>query len=452
MAPSARYATHGDVSIAWAELGEGPLTVVFMTGLISHVEHFFEDPALADLLRRLTRFGRVLLVDRRSTGLSDRVVGTLDDEAGDLEAVLDAAEVDRAVLLGYGTAAALAIRFARLHPERVQALVLYAAIACSVRTDDYPFTHDEEGRRAMLEQRMAEWGTGALLDVLAPSLKGDRAKREWLAKMERLSSSPGALRALLDARVDVRADVPELRVPALVLHRTGDRMVSVEHGRWIAARLPGARLVELPGEDSLPSAGDSGALLAEIEEFLTGSRGLVRERTLLTVLFTDVVGSTRHAARLGDERWAAVLGAQDAAVRRAVERRGGRPVKSIGDGVLAVFDGAPSGAVQAAGDAVAAVAELDLDLRCGLHTGECEVLGEDVGGMAVHIAARLCALAGDREVLCSGTTFGTVVGSGLPFEDRGHVELRGVPGRWPVFALSPPRASGPAPAPTGSGP
>jgi class 3 adenylate cyclase len=438
MAPVARYAFNGECSIAWTEVGEGPLELVFLTGLISHVEAFWDEPGLDAWFRRLARFARVIVVDRRGTGLSDRLSGdvSLDDEVADVEAVLDAAGVDRAVLLGYTTGSALAIRFAARRPERVLALVLYASVVNSVRDADYDFTHTEEDRLALIERRVAAWGTGELLDALAPSLAHDRGKREWLAKMERLSSSPGAVRKLLGLRVDVRADLGELRVPALVLHRRGDRLISVEHSRWLAEHLPGARYVELDGEDDLPSAGDADALLGEIEQFLTGSRGLTRERALLTVLFTDVVGSTGHARRLGDERWSSLLGAQDAAVRRAVERHGGRPVKSIGDAVLATFEGAPSKALLAARAAREAVEGLGLQLRCGLHTGECEVLGDDVGGMAVHIAARVAALAGPGEVLCSGTVYGTVVGAGLRFDDRGHHELRGVGGRWPVFALT----------------
>jgi class 3 adenylate cyclase/alpha-beta hydrolase superfamily lysophospholipase len=438
MAPVARYAFNGECSIAWTELGQGRFDLVFVTGLISHVEAFWDDPGLDAFFRRLAQFARVIVVDRRGTGLSDRISGdvSIDDEVADVEAVLDAAGVDRAVLMGYTTGGALAIRFAARRPERVLALVLYAAIVNSVNDGDYDFTHDAAEREALTERRIRDWGTGALLDVLAPSLAGDRAKREWLARMERLSSSPGAVRALLGLRVDVREDLGELRVPALVLHRRDDRLISVQHGRWLAEHLPGARYVELDGEDNLPSAGDMDALLGEVEEFLTGSRGLTRERALLTVLFTDVVGSTQHAARLGDERWSSLLSAQDAAVRRVVERHGGRPVKSIGDAVLAVFEGAPSKALRAALAARDASTDLGLELRCGLHTGECEVLGDDVGGMAVHIAARIASLAGPGEVLASGTAYGTVVGSGLHFEDRGMQELRGVHGRWPVFALT----------------
>jgi class 3 adenylate cyclase len=281
------------------------------------------------------------------------------------------------------------------------------------------------------------WGTGANLDLVAPSRAGDESLRAWLARLERLSSSPGAMRLIVRnyATQDVRQDLGELRVPTLVLHRMGDRLIDVRHSRYMAGRIPGARYVELDGIDNLPSVGDSAAILGEIEEFLTGGRSRAIERALLTVVFSDIANSTGHAARLGDASWRDLLAAHDHAVRREVDRFGGREVKTIGDAFLVTFAGAPSDALRCAAAIVHAVRALGLEVRVGLHTGECEVLGDDVGGMAVHIAARVAGLAGPGEVLASGTAYGTVVGSDLSFDDRGSHDLKGVPGRWPIFAL-----------------
>jgi class 3 adenylate cyclase len=263
--------------------------------------------------------------------------------------------------------------------------------------------------------------------------------RDWYGRMERLSSTPAGFLTLAGnhERAEIRHLLPEVRVPTLVVHRTGDQLIDVRHSRFLAERIAGARLVELPGDDSLPMLGDSDALLGEIEEFLTGRRhansGL--QRRLLTVLFTDVVDATGHAARLGDGRWRDLLAAHDDAIRREVQRYGGREVKTVGDGFLATFGGPPSDALRCARTVVDAVRALGIELRAGLHTGECELVGADVGGMAVHIAARVCRMAAAGEVLTSGTVYGTVVGSGLEFDWRGSHELRGVPGTWPIFAL-----------------
>jgi class 3 adenylate cyclase len=285
---------------------------------------------------------------------------------------------------------------------------------------------------------LERWGEGDLLDDLAPSAADDARLRDWVARLERMGASPGRMRQLVASlrAVDVRGLLGRVRVPTLVVHRTDDAFIDVRHSREYAGRIPGARLVELPGVDSLPSVGDTDALVGEVEEFLTGARtGSERERALLTVLFTDIVGGTRRAAQLGDSRWRDLLAAHDAEIRRQLQRYGGRDVKSTGDGVLAVFDGAPSRAVRCAAAIRETVSPLGVDVRQGLHTGECELIGDDVGGMAVHIAARVGALAQAGEILVSGTVYGTVVGAGLTFEDRGKRELKGVPGDWPVFAL-----------------
>jgi class 3 adenylate cyclase len=341
------------------------------------------------------------------------------------------------VLMGYTTGGLLAIATAALAPERVQAIVLYASMARTLANDDVDWTFDEDGRREMWARLAEVWGTGANLAQLAPSRADEPRMKAWLARMERLSSSPGELLRLMNATGDhdITHLLGELRVPTLILHRTGDRLIDVRHSRYLAERIPGARFVELEGVDNLPGAVDSSDILGEIEEFLTGGRSRTVARELLTVIFSDIVGSTGHAARMGDAPWRDLLGAHQTAVRREIERFGGREVKTIGDAFLIAFDGAPSHAVRCAEAIVGAVDALGLEVRVGLHTGECEVMGGDVGGMAVHIAARVAGLAAPGEVLASGTTYGTVVGAGLRFEDRGMQVLKGVPGHWPLFAL-----------------
>jgi class 3 adenylate cyclase len=437
--PQTRYARSGETSIAYQVHGDGPIDLVFVAGMISHIEHLWEEPSIARLLQRQAEFSRFILMDRRGTGLSDPLTGQvpLADEIEDLTAVLDAVGSERAALHAYSSAAPFAIQFAATHPERTRALILYAGFARSTRADDLPWLDTSEERDARVRQLLEHWGEGTNIDVWAPSAADDDRLRVWLARLERLSASPGGMAVLARALgdVDVRDQLGTLRVPTLVLHRRGDRLIDPRHATYLADRIPGAKLVWLDGDDSLPTVGDTEAFVGEIEEFLTGGRRGGAQRALLTVLFTDICGGTERAAALGDERWSDLLAAHHEATRRDVERFDGRQVKTIGDGVLAVFDGAPSRAVRCADALVAGAGALGLELRAGLHTGECERMGDDVGGMAVHIAARVAAMAAPSEVLASGTTYGTVVGSGLRFEDRGAHALKGVPGRWPLFAL-----------------
>lgn len=434
------WARNGDTSIAWRAFGEGPLHLVFLTGFISHLEVILEEPGVRRFFERLAQSARVILCDRRGTGLSDRPVDpwTLADEVGDIEAVLDAAGADRAVLLGYAPGGQLAIEFATARPERSLAVVLYAASLANTRSADLPWANDPSERERRIGDMVENWGTGVNLDVLAPSAAGDERVRAWLGRLERQSMTPSGLQLLtrINASYDVRDKLEHVRVPTLILHRSDDQLIDVRHSRFAAERIAGARFVELPGVDSLIMIGDSESVVQEIEEFLTGRRSTgAPTRTLLTVLFTDVVEATVHAARLGDSRWRDLLAAHDTVIRTELARYGGHEVKTIGDAFLATFDGPPSNALRCARAIVREVEELGVEVRVGLHTGECEMIGDDVGGMAVHIAARVNALAGPHEVLCSGTVFGTVVGAGLQFEDRGMQPLKGVPGKWPIFAL-----------------
>jgi class 3 adenylate cyclase len=434
-----RYARNAEATIAWTAAGAAPTDLLFIPGFISHVEHLWEQPGLAGFFERLTAFVRLMVMDRRGCGLSDPRTEALDleQEAGDVLAVLDAAGSERTVLMGYTTGGPLAITTAALAPERVQAIVLYASMARTVADDDVDWTYGEAEREAMWSKLAEVWGTGNNLEQIAPSRAGDPRMKAWMARMERLSSSPGELTRLMRyvGDHDVSGLLGELRVPTLILHRTGDRLIDVRHSRYLAQRIPGARYVELEGVDNLPGAVDSEDILGEIEEFLTGGRSRAVARELLTVLFSDIVDSTGHAARLGDGGWRDLLAAHQVAVRRELDRFGGREVKTIGDAFLVTFAGPPSQAVRCAEAIVRAVRSVGLEVRIGLHTGECEVIGADVGGMAVHIAARVADLAEAGEVLASGTVYGTVVGAGFRFKDRGTHRLRDVPGRWPLFTV-----------------
>lgn len=438
-----RWAQNGEHSIAFRVLGDGPVDLVFLGGVASNVEVFLEEPGLRRWWERLGSIARVILVDRRGHGLSDRLDAgaqlSLEEEVADLDAVLDAAGSDRAVIQAYAAGGPLAIHYAARRPERTLALVLYASIVVTARDADTQWADTEQERAERIARLGETWGTGANIENLAPSVADDARMRAWMGRLERHSATPsGFLRVAANlAGIDVRPLLPTLRVPTLILHRTGDRLIDVGHSRLAAAAIPGARLVELPGVDSLPMVGDTEALLGEVEEFLTGSRTTTSglQRRLMTILFTDIVDATGHAARMGDARWRDLLTAHDSAIRREVERYGGREVKTLGDGYIAAFEGPPSDALRCARTALGSVRGLGIQIRAGLHTGECELIGGDVGGMAVHIAARVCDMAGPDEVLTSGTVYGTVVGSGLEFEMRGAHELRGVPGPWPIFAL-----------------
>jgi class 3 adenylate cyclase len=439
-----QWASSGDANIAFRVLGSGPVDLLFLGGITSHIEVMLEEPGLRRWWERLGSIARVILVDRRGLGLSDRISGplALADEVADLDAVLDAVGTQRVVVQAYAAGGPLAIEYAARRPDRTLALVLYAAIIATERDDEVPWADTPEGRQERITAIMERWGTGANIETMAPTVADDARMREWLGRLERQSATPaGFLKIAANLQgVDVRPQLATLRVPTLILHRTGDQLIDVGHSRLAARCIPGARLVELPGTDSLPMIGDTEALLGEIEEFLTGSRTTTSglQRQLLTILFTDIVDATGHAARMGDARWRDLLAAHDAAIRREVERYGGREVKTVGDGYIAAFAGPPSDALRCARTVVAAVRGLGIQIRAGLHTGECELIGGvggDVGGMAVHIAARVCDMAGPEEVLTSGTVYGTVFGSGLEFEMRGAHELRGVPGPWPIFAL-----------------
>ena len=437
-----RWARSGDANIAYRTVGGGPVDMIFVGGLVSHIDVLLEEPGIRRWFERLGQISRVILMDRRGSGLSDTLpnrIYTLEEEIADVTAVLDALGTERVVLNAYAAGGPLAIEFAATRPERTLALILYAAILRSLAAPDYPWASDPEEREQRFAALLEGWGTGVNLETMAPSAADDQRVRAWLGRLERQSMTPTGLALISNnlREADVRDRLAHIRVPTLVLHRTDDQLIDVRHSRYAAEHIPNAKLVELPGVDSLPMIGDMEALLGEIEEFLTGRRGGGQmPRALLTILFTDICDATGHAARMGDQRWRDLLAAHDAAVREEVSHYGGEVVKTVGDAFVVAFEGTPSTAVRCARRIVAAVERLGLDVRIGLHTGECELIGDDVGGMAVHIAARVGALAGAGEIYASGTTFGTVVGSGLDWNFLGDHELKGVPGPWPIFRLN----------------
>jgi class 3 adenylate cyclase len=441
--PETRYAKSGDVNIAYQVAGEGPLDLVYVPGWVSNIEAMWEEPASARFLERLASFSRLILFDKRGTGLSDRVPNNelpmLEQRMDDVRAVLDAAGSERTALFGHSEGGNMCVLFAATYPERTISLVTLAVFAKRIRSEDYPWAPTAEEREATARDVEGRWGVLSREDVeyYAPSRVDDEQFVHRLAGYLRRSASPGAAAALLrmNSQIDVRHVLPTIQVPTLCLHRVGDHDVNVDEGRYIASRIPGANFVELPGADHWIWAGDVDALADAIEEFLTGARPPRElDRVLATVLFTDIVGSTKTAAELGDRRWRELLSAHDDTVRRELERYRGREVDTAGDGFLATFDG-PARAVRCATSIGEAVQGLGLDIRSGVHTGECELDGEKVRGIAVHTGARVAALAGPGEVLVSSTVKDLVSGSGLEFEDRGEHELKGVPGEWRIYAV-----------------
>jgi pimeloyl-ACP methyl ester carboxylesterase len=436
-----RYARSGDVNIAYQIVGDGPLDLVFVSGWVSNLDLMWAEPSYARFLRRLASFSRLILFDKRGTGLSDRVpdadLPTLEARMDDVRAVLDAAGAERAALLGHSEGGPMCLLFAATYPERTIALALIGTYARRLIADDYPFGAAPEAYEAFLREIADGWGGPVGLEVRAPSLVDDERFRTWWADYLRMSASPGAALALtrMNGQIDVRPVLGAIGVPTLVVHRTGDRSLPVEGARFLAERIRGARLVELPGEDHLPFVGDPDEILDEIEEFLTGIRPLREpDRVLATVLFTDIVGSTTRAAELGDRRWRDLLEAHHSLVRRQLERWRGREVDTAGDGFLATFDG-PARAIRCACAIRDTVAGLDLEIRAGLHCGEVELVGDDVAGIAVHTGARVAALARANEVLVSSTVRDLVAGSDIGFEERGEHELKGVPGSWRLYAV-----------------
>ena len=438
MPPETRYAKSGDVNIAYQVVGDGPTDLVYVPGWVSNVELIWEKPKPTRFLERLASFSRLILFDKRGTGMSDRVsnarLPTLEERMDDVRAVLDAVGSKRAALVGHSEGGSMSLLFAATYPERARALVLIGVFARRIRTDDYPWAPPLEERLETIETVERDWGVGLDITEMAPH--EDPALLEWYSTCLRRSASPGAAAALLrmNSQIDTRHVLPTIQIPTLVIHRTADRDVTVDEGRWIADQIPGARFVELPGDEHLVWAGDQEALLAEIEEFLTGTRSAQQyDRVLSTVLFTDIVGSTERARALGDRAWRDVLDEHHTRVRNVLDQHRGLEVDTAGDGFFASFDG-PARGIRAACAIRDGVRQLGLEIRAGLHTGECELLRDKIGGIAVHTGARVAAAAEPGEVLVSSTVKDLVAGSGIVFADRGERELKGL-GSWRLYSV-----------------
>jgi len=440
VAGKTQYARNGEVHIAYQVVGEGPIDLVYVPTWMSQVEHLWTEPSVARFFDRLASFSRLIIFDRRGAGLSDPITEpvTLEEQVDDVLCVLDAVGSERAALTATLEGGAMACMFAAAHPERTTALSLYAMFPRTTRGEDgYEWAQTEEERALRHDTIRENWGDGSIAHVVAPLRAQDQRFVDWFGKLQRLASSPSTARIINDAigRMDVRAILPSIRVPTLVMHRRDDPFIDIRHSRYVAEHIPGARFVELPPGDNLFAGANDDQILGEVEEFLTGARQEREpDRVLATVLFTDIVGSTERAAALGDSKWRTLLERHDELVRIQLAAHRGREVKTTGDGFLATFDG-PARAIRCAMDIGLAVGEADIQVRAGLHTGEVEVIGDDVGGLAVHIGARVMGAAEAGEVLCSSTVKDLVVGSGLEFEDRGERELKGVPGEWRLFAV-----------------
>jgi class 3 adenylate cyclase len=425
-------------------VGDGPIDLVLVLGFATHLELQWDWPPFARFFERLSSFSRTIIFDKRGTGLSDPVTEapTLERRIDDVRAVMDAAGSERAALLGISEGGPMSALFAATHPDRAAALVLYGAMGRTTEAPDYPWASPAEALRESAAEFIAPyWGreSEGMIELFTPSLAGDPQATEFAGRMERSAASPAMVQQIFEMflDIDVRAVLPTIHVPTLVLHRRGDRVVNRRAGEELASQIPGARYVELEGIDHSPWAGDSESVLGEIEEFLTGTRSTPEaDRVLATVMFTDIVGSTERAAELGDSRWRELLASHQEVVRRELTRFRGREVKTLGDGCLATFDG-PARAIRCGRAISEAAGTLGLEVRTGLHSGEVELMDEDVGGIAVHIAARVGALAGPGEVLVSSTVKDLVAGSDIRFEDRGATRLKGISDDWRLFAAAP---------------
>ena len=440
MSAETRFTQSGDVSIAYQVTGDGPLDLIIVPGFVSHLEHAWDDPAYARFLNELASFCRLIRFDKRGTGLSDRLPGvpTLEERMDDVRAVMDAAHSKRAALFGISEGGPMSILFAASYPERTTALILYGSIARGAWAPDYPWgaKHDDAWEAWLKEWRRG-WGGPLEIESWAPSVAGNERFRQWWAKYLRLAGSPSSVISLwrMNYAIDVRAILPAIHVPTLVLHRSGDIAVPVEQGRYLAEHIPSARFVELDGNDHLWWVGDSEAIVNEIEEFLTGQRySAGSDRVLVTVLFTDIVNSTKLAAEIGDKPWRDLLDGHNRSVQTEVRRFRGRSVKSTGDGFLATFDG-PGRAICCALAIIKELRQLGIEIRMGLHTGEVELMGDDVGGIVVHTAARILEKAKPNEVWASRTVKDLVAGSTFKFRERGTYGFKGVAGDWALYSI-----------------
>ena len=433
MVPKTQYAKSGDIRIAYQVVGEGPFDLVFVPGFISNLDAAWEEPYRARVWTRLAYFARLILFDKRGTGLSDRTVGvpTLEERMDDVRAVMDAVGSQQAALFGISEGGAMSILFAATYPERTRALVLYGTYGHFSSWVVPPEMID-----AALDRMEKNWGTGESLRLFAPSVASDETFKLSWARFERLGASPSAVVALMrmNSEIDVRPILPSIRVPTFIIHRQGDTRVNVEAGRFMARQIPNAKYLELPGSDHMLWTGETERVLDEVEEFLTGSRSAIEsDRVLATVLFTDIVNSTMRAETIGDRAWHDVLDRHNALVRREISRHRGHEVRTMGDGFLATFDG-PARSIRCALAINEGVEALGLQVRAGLHTGEIEMADDDLSGIAVHIASRVATMAKPGQVLVSNTVRDLVAGSNIRFHDEGSHSLKGLTESVRLFA------------------
>lgn len=440
MVPETRYTRSGSISIAYQTLGDGPVDVALIFGWISNIERVWEEPRFARFLSRLASFSRLILFDKRGTGLSDRPTDTptLEERMEDLHAVLDAVESESAFVMGYSEGGPMCALFAATYPERTRGLVMMGSYPRRYRCEGFPIGPDKAEIDAFIDAIEANWGGPFAIEARAPSVANDPKFLDWWARFLRSSTSPAAAKALTTAnmQIDVRDILPAIKVPTLLVHAVGDRTCSVDFSRYMVRRIPGAQLVEIDSEDHLPWLQGSDAIVLAIEEFVTGSRHEKSvERVLCTIMFTDIVGSTEIIARSGDENWRDVLSSHNTIVRQDLETFQGRELNTTGDGFVAVFDG-PARAIRCAQSISGALSRIGIELRIGLHCGECEVQGDDVAGLALHIAARIMDQATSGEIIVSRTVKDLVAGSGIQFDNNGVHLLKGVPDEWQLYRVA----------------
>ena len=438
--PETRYTRCGTINIAYQVFGEGPVDLVLVPGWVSNLDMMWEEPRLASWLRQLGSFARVMLFDKRGTGLSDRVTDTpmLEERMEDVRAVMQAVGSEQAALVGYSEGGPMCALFAATYPRMARALVMIGSYPRRSRTDGFPIGPSEAELEEFIKGIGEHWGTTYALDIRAPSMRHDQRFGAWWAKFLRMSTSPAAAEALTRAnmKIDIRDILPTIRVPTLLIHATGDRTLPIAFSRYMVERIPGARLVEIDSDDHLPWLEGGDEILRAIEEFLTGSHHDVgSDRVLSTIMFTDIVGSTEILAKTGDAAWSALRGAHDEAVRGNFAAFDGREMNTTGDGFLAIFDG-PARAVRCAQNICADAERVGVSVRVGLHTGECELRGDEISGLAVHIASRITDLAPAGGVLVSRTVRDLVAGSGLRFEATGSHRLKGVPEEWQLYGVA----------------
>jgi len=437
--PGTKYAKSGHINIAYQVIGDGPLDLVFVMGWVSNLEYNWEDPGLSKFLNRLAGFSRLIIFDKRGTGLSDRVskLPTLEERMDDVRAVMDATGSERAAILGISEGGPMSALFAATYPERVTHLVMYGTYAKRIWSEDYPWAPTPQQRQGFLDAITNDWGGIVDLETLAPGAMNNEKFKQWFATYLRLSASPGDALALakMNTEIDIRNILPTIHTPTLVLHRTGDRDMDIEGSRFIANEIPGCQFIELPGNDHLPWVGDIEKLVDKIEIFLTGKIAVHEpDRILATLLFTDIVGSTELAASMGDKEWHQVLEHHNAIVRKELVRYRGKEITTTGDGFLATFDG-PGRAINCAIAIRNAVEKIGLTIRAGLHTGEIELMDKNIGGIAVHLCARVMSRAADGEILITNTVKDLVAGSGLRFQSRDKHKLKGITDDRELFAV-----------------